>query len=418
MTERGGRVASLAVPGRLRGLDPTARAAALLGGLAAVAALPLLLLGPGNDLDVGNVFRSGRSIARHLSYTPSRPPGALAHETAVGILDLLGGPVLTNLSSLLMAIVAGVALFQLLRREGVGPVGLVAAAVMVLNPWFVIAATSTADYVWGLALVLLAAHALRDRHPALAGVLGALAIACRLGSGLLLVAMLLAELGEGPEARRRVRTTALVTAGASVLVFVPSFLSAGMSLKFAQNDFSSASPLVLAGRTLVKDLLLLGPLGSLIAVAAVPAVVAAVRGWRTSWLVRFAVPGLVLSQLLFLRFPWKEAHLLPCLLCGAILLGVAVDQRVRETGGGWARRALPFLLPALVVSQLLYAVVRIDVIAPNHPGDATGGKPALGVGAGPVLVDVRCRRRDPHAYLGAQKGAVERAWTCAKPFGG
>ncbi|MCU1455584.1 MAG: hypothetical protein JWN46_3730 [Acidimicrobiales bacterium] len=405
------------MPERLRVVDPNARRWALAGAIAFVAALPLITFGPGNDLDVGNVFRSGRSIARHLSYTPSRPPGAVVHEAAVGVLDLLGGPLLTNLASLLVAAVAAVALFRLLRREGVGTAGLVAVAVVVANPWFVIAATSTADYVWGLALVLLAAHALRDRHPALAGVLGALAVACRIGSGLLLIALLLAELGEGADGRRRARTAALVAAGVSVLLFVPSFLSAGMSLRFAQNDFSSAGPLVLAGRSLVKDMLLLGPLGSLVALAALPAVLRAVGGWRSSWLVRFALPGLVLSQLLFVRFPWKEAHLLPSLLCGAILLAVGVSGSARTTTPA-RRSVLRYVLPALVLSQLLYAVVRIDVIAPNRPDDATGGRPTLGGGAGPLVVDVRCRRRDPHAYLGTQKGPIERAWMCAKPFGG
>ncbi|HEY4376981.1 MAG TPA: hypothetical protein VGM93_07470, partial [Acidimicrobiales bacterium] len=168
--------------GRQRALDPSTRRWAIGGALVALAAAPILFLGPGNDLDESNIFRSGRSIARHLSYTASRPPGALVHETAVGFLDLVGGPLLTNLGSFVLAVVVAVALFRLLRGEGVGTGGLLAVAVVVLNPWFVIAATGTVDYVWALGFILLSALAARSKHPVWAGVLGAMAIACRVGS--------------------------------------------------------------------------------------------------------------------------------------------------------------------------------------------------------------------------------------------
>ena len=155
----------------------------------------------------------------------------------------------------------------------------------------------------------------------------------------------------------------------------------------------------------VKDVVLLGTVGSLVALLAVPALVAALRRWRASWLVRFAALGLVLSQLLFVRFPWKVPHLLPCLLCGAILLAVALADR-------------PRLLAALAVLQLLSGVVRLDLVQPDNPNEATGGRVAVSVGWGPLVTDARCRHEHPGAYLGRQKVEVEQAWDCAKPFGG
>ena len=391
---------------RLRSLDSDARRW-LIGGAVLVAALiPLLFFGPGNDLDVGNIFKSGRSIAEHFHYKASRAPGAPVHETIVGVLDRLGGPLLTNLASLVMAIVFAVALFDLLRREGVRRHGLLVVAMVVLNPWFLIAATSTADYLFALAFVLLAALAVRNDRPVIAGVFAALSMGCRIGSGLLIVSILFAELFEGRPARRRVIVTALVAVVGTLLLFVPAFVASGKSLKFAENDFSTSSPLVQAGRTLVKDMLLLGPFASLLLLLALPPLVRAISTWRASWLVRFALPGLVLSQILFLRFPWKMPHLLPCLLCLAILLAVAFDQR------------RPVLLYALIVTQVLYIGLRVDVIKPDDPNKATGGRVALDAGWGPVVVDLRCRHEQPKAYLGRQKVEIERAWNCAKPFGG
>lgn len=409
------------------GADAPARWWVVGGVLAAVGAVPLLVSGPGNDLDVANNFRSGRSIARHLSYVPSRSPGAPVHETIVGVLDLLGGPLLTNLASLVAAVVLLVSLDRLLRREGVRAGGRWAVALVAANPWFVIAATSTADYLFALAFVVLAAHAVRSRRPVLAGLLAAAAMGCRIGSAALIVALLLAELADdGDPARtepdrvgdetsrqasrdrsatvRSLATTVAVAGVATVALFIPAFFAAG-GISFAENDFSTSSPLVQLGRAAVKDVTLLGPIASVVALLTVPALLSLLKRWRTTWLVRFAVVGFVLSQIIFIRFPWKMPHLLPCLLCGAILLGAALDAR-------------PKLLVALVVLQLVFCVVGVELIRPDDPNAAKSGQLHPHVGWGPVVVDFQCRREHRNAYRGRQKVEVEAAWNCARPFGG
>lgn len=387
---------------RLRSLDETTRWWVIGGLCAAVVSLPLILSGPGNDLDVGNVFRSGRAIARHLSYTPSRPPGAPVHELIVGVLDLIGGPVLTNLASLAAAGLLIWSLDRLLRDEGVGPGGRWGVALVAANPWFIVAATSTADYVFALLFCVLAARAIRADRSALAGLAAAAAMGCRVGSATLIIAIVIAELGAGEGSRKRVATTAAVGVLGTIVLFIPSAVQAG-GLAFAQNDFSASSPLVQLGRALAKDVLLLGIPTVLVLLATLPALVAAIRSWRTSWPVRFALPGLLLSQVLFIRFPWKMAHLLPTLLCIAILYAVALQDR-------------PRVLMAMVGLQLLFGVVRVDVLAPNDANEATGGKVRPTITWGPVVTDWQCRRDHPKAYLGRQKEEIEVAWDCAAPY--
>lgn len=399
---------------RLRATDDNARwllAGAVLVGL--LVAVPLVVSGPGNDLDVANVFRSGRAIALHGRYVPSRAPGAPVHEALVGVLDQIGGPLLTNLASLVAAAAALVGLDRLLAREGVGH-GRWAVAFVAVNPWFVIAATSTADYVFALAFLVWGALALRTQHPVWAGAAFALAMGCRVGSATLIVAALLAELTQPAgiveatstiAARRRaIAVAAGVGALGTALLFVPSYLAAG-GLSFAQNDFSPVGPLNALGRAAVKDVTLFGTATVLLLLVTVPALWAAIKRWRVSWPVRFALVGLVLSQVLFVRFPWKVPHLLPTLLCAAVLLAVALDSK-------------PRVLMLLVAVQLVSCLVRVDLISPNDPNAATSGKAGLVVGAGPVVQDWRCRREHPDAYRGRQKVEVEAAWDCAKPFGG
>lgn len=378
--------------------------AGILGilAVAVVLAIPLLVSGPGNDLDVGNVFRSGRAIARHLDYVPSRPPGAPVHEALVGFGDLVGGPLLTNLLSLAAA---GLLLWQLdrlLRDEGVAPAGRWVIALVAVNPWFLIAATSTADYVFALLFLVVAARALRRDHAVLAGIAGAAAMGCRVGSITLLVALAVAEACVGRDRWRSVLITGATTAALTLVVFIPSFVEAG-GLSFAENDFSASSPLVQLGRTAAKDLLVLGIPTTLVVLAALPALVAALKRWSTSWLVRFGLVGLLLSQALFLRFPWKMAHLLPSLLCIAILLAVALEDRRR-----W--------LQLMVALQLVFCFVRVDVFQPNDANEASGATFKPGIIAGPVLTDLRCRRDDPDAYLGRQKEEIEVVWDCAAPY--
>lgn len=391
---------------RLRSLDDDARWWAIAGAVAALVAIPLVLASPGNDLDVANVFRSGRAVARHLAYVPSRPPGSPVHEAIVGVLDLIGGPILTNLASLAAAGGLVWTLDRLLDAEGLGRNRRWALAVLVANPWFFIAATSTADYVFALLFVATGIRALRADRSLLAGVLFALAMGSRVGSITLLLAVAVAELtvpaAARPPVRRLAATTAVASAG-TVLLFVPSVVAAG-GLDFAQNDFSASGPLNLLGRTLAKDLLLLGVPASLLLLAVgVPAVIAALRSWSASWIVRFAAPGLLLSQLLFLRFPWKMAHLLPSLLCLVLLLAVALDAR-------------PKVLVALVALQLAFAVVRVDLVAPDDAGDASSGRFRPGIATGPLVRDWQCRRDHPDAYLGRQIEEVEVAWNCAAPY--
>ena len=414
-------VDSAVVLNRLRVTDANTRWLAAIIALLVVVAVPFLVSGPGNDLDVANIFRSGRAMARHGSYWPSRAPGAPVHEAIVGVLDLMGGPLATNLASLAAAVALLIGLDRLLAGEGVGRIRLWAVALVAANPWFVIAATSTIDYAFALAFVIWSAVSLRRGHPVIAGLLAAAAMGTRISTAVVVLALLAAELtepapstgrsdGSTPDAGPHrhgsrigpVVVTAVVAAIGTLVLFVPSIIEAG-GLAFAQNDFRTADPLVHLGRAAVKSLTLLGPVASLVALLAVPAVVAAARGWRTSWLVRFSVPALVLSQLLFIRFPWKMGHLLPCLVVGAILLAVALVDR-------------PRLLVALVVLQVISCFVQVQLVEPDNPNEATGARAAFAVDWGPLVVDWRCRRDHDDAYLGRQKIEVEAAWACAQPF--
>jgi len=375
----------------------------VLGAVLVVAALvPLLFTGPGTDLDASSVVRTGRGIVQHLSYTPSRAPGTPVYEAAVGVLDAMGGIPLADLGSLLMAVVCAAAFWKLAKDGGIAH-PLPTTLVVVANPWFLIAATSIEDFVWALALMLVGVLALRSRHAWLAGVLFALAIGSRSTTVVLVAAAVLAALWEGRDARRDAAIAGGTAAVLGAALFVPAYLSADRTFRFLHNDFATASPLVQLGRFAVKDLYLFGPLAAIVMLFAVPAVFALRSRWRQEWLVRFAFLGLLFSQLLFLRFPWKMGHLLPTVVFVALLLGLALGSR-------------PRLLYGVVVAQLVTAFVTVNLFAPNHPNRATSASPELTAAWGPVVRDTQCRIRYRHDSLSPVRSVRERAGVCASPF--
>jgi hypothetical protein len=195
-----------------------------------------------------------------------------------------------------------------------------------------------------------------------------------------------------------------VTAVVGALLYLPPFFAAGSSLAFANNDFETSSPLNHLGRALAKDLYFFGPYACIALVVALPAVVRALGRWRSSWPLRFGAIGLVASQLLFLRFPWKMGHLIPTLVCLAVLLAVSLASK-------------PKLLAAVVALQLLFGLVNVELFRPDTPNDATGARFDLDVRLGPFIVDGECRAEDEDAWVDNDRTRLEAVWNCAKPWG-
>lgn len=153
------------------------RAAVSLALLMLLSRLPWLVLGYGADPDTWRVAMSARYLWRHGEYYPSRLPGYPLHELTAAAL-YPGGPLLTNLATLIVS-VAGVLCFTaILKRLRLEPKGLLTLA-FAFAPQTWINSSITLDYMWGLTFVLAAYLALLVRRPALGGVLLGIAIGCR-----------------------------------------------------------------------------------------------------------------------------------------------------------------------------------------------------------------------------------------------
>jgi len=337
--------------------------------------LPILWMGYGTDIDVHDVLASGESIRRG-DYMPSRPPGVPVFEAVVAALDPVGGHLLVNLATAVAAAAAVVGVARLVRTWGHDNGDLVALAVLA-SPITIVAATSTVDFIWALTFLVWGAVVLRGDRTTLAGVLFALAIGTRLSSALLVAAVLVAD-GWDRERRRACLRTALVIAPLAVLLYLPSWLAYDRSLDFLESAEGWRSVANNTGRFLYKSYITFGAIALVVLAVATPALLGALRRWRTDPLLRLGVGGTVIAAGLYFVFPWKFAHLLPVLVM--LLFWLATSSRNRR----------PFLV-VMIAALALNGVVTVRLLTPDKAAEASTGtwNPAITLGI--LANDVACR---------------------------
>jgi hypothetical protein len=176
---------------------------------------------------------------------------------------------------------------------------------------------------------------------------------------------------------------------------------------------ASSSVAVQLGRFGVKNWYFFGPVVIVLVVVLVPRLWRAVRAeWPHSAVLRMALVGAAVGELLFLRFPWKLAHLIPVFICVVLVLGATrvLDRR---------------LLAVFLAAQVLLGVVNVNLADPDNPNAATGGTFAPAIVRGPLWVDISCRldsdrdsyrdpdRLDDGTAVGSSLGET---WACVVPW--
>jgi hypothetical protein len=374
--------------------DPATRGPgdwALLAITAAVT-LPILWMGYGTDIDVGDVLESAELI-RRFDYAPSRNPGVPVFETIVAVLDPIGGHLAINLATAAAAGLAVVGLARLVRAWD-HPNGDLVGLAFLASPIVLIAATSTGDFIWAaMFFVWGSLHHVRGRSVA-AGVLFSLAIGSRMSTLFLVAAFLIAD-GWDPANRRRCVRTLLVAAPLAVLMYVPSWLAFDRTFGFLDHGQGYRGLANHLGRFVYKNFVAAGLVfAGLVAVAA-PALLASLKRWGREPMVRFSVLALVATEAMFLQFPWKGVHLLPAVM--ALVLWVAATTR----------NTRPFLW-AFVAAGVINGLVAFRPLAPDRPDDSRGARWEPTLQQGLVLNDIDCRLD----FMSEEPDIDNGAWEC------
>lgn len=347
---------------------------------------PFLFLGFGSDLDIYQSLDAGRRLLEGEGYRPSRNPGYLLYEVTSASLAGLGGAVLSNLASALAALVALLA-FRRVTRELDVPHADVLLPALALHPAFWIAATSSIDYAWALAALLLGLAALlRDRHD-FAGVALGLAVGFRLASAFPAATFLVFAWVTRPSRRSGVFAAGALGALVGGALYIPSFVHAGHTLGFLQPHTGPADLWTArghVGRFVFKNVCLFWgvPACLLLLALALPTLRGLRAGWRGARRHTLALSLAVVAvvELLYLRFPLEPAYLLPALPFALMALAIAWE----------ARRGWLVAFSVLVVST---GAVLVLLAKPDVPHEARSADVGVWLEPGTLVDDVRIRRK-------------------------
>jgi hypothetical protein len=344
---------------------------------AALAYVPLTRLGFGSDGDSDAVMATVYSLISHGRYHYSRPPSFPVHEAGSTLAFLLAGPIGPNLASLAMS-VAALALVMHLCRVYAIPHALLVAAGIAVNPFFIVASTSTIDYMWATAFVLGGTAAAVAGSPILSGVAFGLACGARLSCVLPCTAILTVRAITVPGSWRQAALALTVAGLVTILCYIPAFVVSGYRFGFVTYlvpDWWGGWSVV--ARFVYKNIYLFG-LQTCIAAALILA-----RRKDSPWREHRDVSLLCLAAIasveaVFARVPIEIGYLLPMLPFVWLLLGMALGRR-------------PRLLAALVIVQASYGVISFNIAKPDVYHVARAGRVGFWVEPGVLVSDTRER---------------------------
>ena len=345
--------------------------------------MPLCFLGYGSDNDTYTVLDSGVSTWHlHVPET-SRNPGYWLFEAIVFGLRSGGGSLATNLATLAVAIVLLWRFLKIANQLGVR-FPYLAAVSLAVTPVYVMAATSTADYLWSLLGLVLFAELLLEDQLILAILPAAFAFAIRGANGPLIAGAIAGAVLVSPRRANRLLGVGLAAAILGGLPYAESYRLANHSFAFMQalaGPDEMWSTKMRVGRFLYKSFYLFGPLGTVLLSGIVLRRGAASPSQadfnRRAVAVFLGI--IVANSLLFLRYPIEISYLLPAGFFLLLLVGIRMQRKAVAIATLVAILSLNFVTPQFA--------------QPNIPGHATGASFHPSLEPGILIEDIRLRMK-------------------------
>lgn len=354
--------------------------------------IPLLFLGFGSDSDTYTALNAWDHFLETQIYQPSRLPGYVIHEFVIHYAVKIGDSLLANFISLAFACLSCVILIKIARHSHL-PNAFV--LLLILNPVFIVNATSTVDYIWAMFFFLAGLYLMIQKRVLVSSLVLAFSAAIRLSYAFLIVVVFLVfviqywQKSERPADKLRILTL-FFTGGILILLInlaayvlpltfagwdLPLFLTASMG------DKSMWSPLMRVGRWGYKNLLLWGVPSSMILMVFFFFVfkrrIKKVDPDHKLLLIQLALLSFVV-ELLFFAYPIEIEYLLPLLPFAALMAGILFRDK-------------PKWIVALSVMILINGFFAISIARPDVPNHATTASLEFRPVQGYLLEDIHTR---------------------------
>jgi len=339
------------------------------------------------------MIRSGIQLINDYDYLPSRPPGYLVPELVIGIASLIGGHWLANAVSALLAVTSLFLFYHLLKV--IIPESSLTMLVLCVafNPFYVLAATTSMDYIYSIFFILLTIHLLISRNVLSAGLMAAMALSCRPGNGLIIVSIYLCFLlkaqSAGDKFLMKLFYSGVLAFLMTLLLFFPSFKSADYSMSFISYAGVKWSWFGHFSRFFYKNLSLIGILQGIWLLVCIFRNKNHIQKDRIN---NYLIPGalfiVTLHSLLFLKVPLEIAYQLPLLFIILPLIS-------------WYFNFCPRQLAVLLMLNLFSSFVcNVELIEKKYNSDKTeviSATPGIFLNPG-IVVDDLLRRNESEQF--------------------
>lgn len=365
--------------------------------------------GYGTDDDVYRILRTGQDLYLNHEYNPSRFQGYLLPEIVIGISSLYGGHYLSNFFSVIMGVSVLYLFYSFLCKVFERDISLILTLIVGLNPYFILAATSSMDYIYGLFFLLLGIFLLDRGNYRIAALVFALALSSRMANALVVgfVFVYFLAINYPLDKKRfwKIFATGCMALLITILFYVPVYIASDYSFKFFGYYIQGYDWVGYVTRFIYKNIAFLGlPLALfLVAVTGYNLLTRKIQ-LKRSILLYVVVLAIVVEQLKFLKIPIQTSFLLPAFMLMVTLYPFLLKYRRN-------------LYIALFLTAF-YNVVTIDFLKfsyeldPGAPDDktlvATGAVPGLYINPGVTMEDVRQRAASDRRYFKEMRLPIQR----------
>jgi hypothetical protein len=348
--------------------------------------IPLVFRGFGTDSDTYTALNAWNHFLATGDYVPSRLPGYVIHEIGIYYATWLGDNILSNLLTLMFAVILCFFLIKIAKFYSIPTVSIL---LVLLNPVFIVNSTSTVDYIWSLAFFVIGFYFISRERILLASLAFGFSSAIRLSNGLLVLIIYLIFFILEFRKKKKIISAFLL---GGLLILVINFFAYYLPLDFTHwklsvflapslGDETMWSPLMRIGRWGYKNLLFWGIPSILLII-----ILLLMRGKKfiTEWssgykrILSISIVLIALVEILFLKYPIEIEYLLPLLPFAALIFGILYKEK-------------PRIIIVLSCVILLNGFFSISIARPNIPNHATAAQFEFTSVQGYLLSDISTR---------------------------
>ncbi|WP_157736171.1 hypothetical protein [Granulosicoccus antarcticus] len=345
------------------------------------------------------MLKAGQNYLINSDYQPSRFQGSLIPELIISATSLIGGHYLSNLISVILGVGTLYIFHLLLSKMFKKKETTLIILIVGFNPYFVIASSTSIDYIYSLFFIFLGSLLLFKNFRIIAAISFALALSSRLSNamlvGLVYLYFILPTVKTDKNKFFILFLSGLFSLILTLALYIPAYTSAGNTLSFLSYAIGDWSASQYVARFIYKNIALFGMITSIFIYLSFFYYITTQKIHTDhSKLFYFAVCAFIIEEALFLKIPLEISYLLP-----AVFLLLPLYIHVTKSS---------FFGYILLFLSIFYNFINIDFLKMEYTmenpkatdmKEATGAKIGLFIKQGAVYNDIKTRKASQDEYF-------------------